>query len=446
MKFPLPEQDLILEWKRRLVFWSGAISVGVVAILFAVASEWANGVFHRLLAVSRYLPLLVTPLGLALIVFITRKYFPGSQGSGIPQVIASLDPKESSKIREQVLSLRVTTGKIMLTIAGLMCGTSVGREGPTVQIGASIMHKLGSLARFPKHDLEKGLILAGAAAGVAAAFNTPLAGIVFAIEEMSRSFEEHNSATILMTVIIAGITSLALLGNYSYFGHTSESMGFGKEWYVVIFCGIVGGLLGGAFSRALIEFNKGLAGRFGAWIRENPVAFAAVCGLLLALVGLASGNNTYGSGYSEAKSLLDGNSTLPESYGLLKMTATAVSYISGIPGGIMAPTLSAGAGFGANIAPLFASVPVGATIILGMVAYFAGVTQAPITAFVIVMEMTDNHEMVLPLMAAAFIAKVCSRLVCPTPIFHTMALNFVARPAPAKDFASKTAFINRESD
>ncbi|MCR4297795.1 MAG: chloride channel protein, partial [Gallionella sp.] len=258
-------------------------------------------------------------------------------------------------------------------------------------------------------------------------------------EEMSRSFEEHNSSTILMTVIIAGITSLALLGNYSYFGHTSETLEWGREWNVVVICGIAGGLLGGAFSRALIEVNKGLPGRMGEWMRAKPIEFAAACGLILALIGLASGNTTYGSGYIEAKSLLDGNAVLPESYGLLKMTATVVSYISGIPGGIMAPTLSAGAGFGANIAHFFTSVPAGAAIILGMVAYFAGVTQAPITAFVIVMEMTDNHEMILPLMAAAFIAKICSRLVCPTPLFHTMAKNFIRKPAPrAKDEESKS--------
>lgn len=430
---------MILDWKRRLVFWSGAVSVGLAAVFLAVAAEWANGIFHKILAISPYLPLLITPLGLAFVVYATRKFFPGSQGSGIPQVIASLDPKESSAIRERVLSLRVSAGKVMLTIFGLLCGASVGREGPTVQIGASIMHSLGNLARFPRHDLEKGLILAGAAAGVAAAFNTPLAGIVFAIEEMSRSFEEHNSSTILMTVIIAGISSLALLGNYSYFGHTSETLAFGKEWEVVVVCGILCGLLGGVFSRFLVEVNKGLAGRMGAWMRAKPIAFAAACGLMLALIGLASGNSSYGSGYSEAKTLLDGQAVLPEAYGLLKMVATVVSYVSGIPGGVMAPTLSAGAGFGANIAHFFTNAPAGASIILGMVAYFAGVTQAPITAFVIVMEMTDNHEMLLPLMAAAFIANLCSRLICPKPLFHTMAQNFISRPADvAKTEAGKT--------
>ena len=420
---------MIVWWKRRIVFLGGAISVGLVAILFAVICEWANSNFHKLLAVSPWLPLLVTPCGFALVVYLTRKYFAGAQGSGIPQVIAALD--EQSPIRDRLLSLRVTLGKILLTVMGFLFGASVGREGPTVQIGAAIMHNMGKLARFPSYDLDKGLILAGAAAGVAAAFNTPLAGIVFAIEEMSRSFEEHNSSTILMTVIIAGITSLALLGNYAYFGRTSETLAFGSDWNVVILCGVAGGVLGGAFSRMLIEVNKGLTGRLGGWMRHHPIRFAAACGLLVALIGLASFGNTYGSGYNEAKSMLDGNTALPENFGLLKMAATLVTYVSGIPGGIMAPTLSAGAGLGYNIAHIFSSVPLGAAMILGAVAYFAGVTQAPITAFVIVMEMTANHEMILPLMAAAFIAKLCSRAICPTPLFLTMSRNFSATIQPA---------------
>lgn len=418
------EAALIQDWRRRLVFFSGAIGVGVVAILFALGCEQANGVFHKMVSISPFLPLLVTPLGLAVVVLLTRKVFPGSQGSGIPQTIAALEPGLSEE-RSKLLSLRIAVGKMFLTMLGLMSGSSIGREGPTVQIGASIMHSMNRFAQFSKHDMERGLILAGGAAGVAAAFNTPLAGIVFAIEEMGRSFDQHNSSTILMTVIIAGITSLALLGNYSYFGHTSESLAFGTEWGVVIVCGIAGGLVGGVFSRSLIEVNKGLPGRIGVVLREHPVMAAAGCGLILALLGLASGNTIYGSGYTEAKQILNATGTLPEEYGLLKMAATLVSYISGIPGGIMAPSLSTGAGFGANIAHYMPSVPAGAAVTLGMVAYFSGATQVPITAFVIVMEMTDNHEMILPLMAASFIASACSKLVCPSSLFHTLSGNFV---------------------
>ena len=106
--------------------------MGLVAILFALACEWANGMFHRVLSISPYLPLLLTPVGLVLIVYVSRRFFPGSQGSGIPETIASLDPKESIQVREQVLSLRVAIGKIVLTIMGFFVGASVGREGPTV--------------------------------------------------------------------------------------------------------------------------------------------------------------------------------------------------------------------------------------------------------------------------------------------------------------------------
>jgi H+/Cl- antiporter ClcA len=128
---------------------------------------------------------------------------------------------------------------------GLLCGASVGREGPTVQIGASIMLAIG---RFSPRR-QPGLILAGAAAGVAAAFNTPLAGIVFGIEEMSRAFETRTSSLIIAAVIGAGLTSLALMGNYTYFGTSPMGLRNGIDWFAIPLCGEVGGLAGGLFSR-----------------------------------------------------------------------------------------------------------------------------------------------------------------------------------------------------
>lgn len=418
-------------WRRRIAFWGGGVSIGIVAILFALGSEQGNLLFNRLLAISPLLPLLVTPLGMALVLAISRRYFPGSQGSGIPQTIAAIKVLDSGG-RHSLLSLRIAAGKIFLTLLALTSGASVGREGPTVQIGASIMYTLSRFTRFSRPEMEKGLILAGGAAGVAAAFNTPLAGIVFAIEEMSRSFEERTSGTVLTTVIVSGLISLAWLGNYTYFGHTSAALDLGRGWIAVAVCGVAGGVMGGLFSRVLLAAASGLPGRVGRWMRDKPVRFAALCGFALALLGLLSGNATYGTGYPEARQLLEGGGSLSQSYGILKMLATIVSYISGIPGGIFAPSLAVGAGFGANLSVLVPFAPAGAVVILGMVAYFAGVVQAPITAFVIVMEMTDNSQLILPLMATAFIAHATSQLVCPKPLYKTLADGFMRRlEAPA---------------
>ena len=177
-------------------------------------------------------------------------------------------------------------------------------------------------------------------------------GIVFAIEEMSRSFEERTSGTIITAVIVAGAVTLAFMGDYTYFGHTSASFGFGEGWIAVGVCGVAGGLAGGIFSQLLVLSSRGLPGRLGAFARERPVAFGAACGLLLAVIGLASGGTTYGTGYHEARKIVESTEALPATYGMFKWLASLVSYISGIPGGLFSPSLAVGAGLGANLARL----------------------------------------------------------------------------------------------
>jgi H+/Cl- antiporter ClcA len=408
-------------WRSRIVFWSGGALVGLFAALFAILADEAQSVFRLVLARSPYWPLVLTPVGFALSVFLTRRFFPGSQGSGIPQAIAARALKDDAA-RARLVSVRIAVGKILLTLFGLVCGASVGREGPTVQVGASILHAAGRISG--RH--YQGVILAGGAAGVAAAFNTPLAGIVFAIEEMSRSFEQRTSGLVLTTVIIAGMASLALLGNYTYFGHSAASLATFREWLAVPLCGVLGGLLGGVFSCIVLTVSRMTKGPLRSFMNKQPVLFAAACGLLIALLGLASGNTIFGTGYREAKELLSGNAgDIPVTFGLLKMGATILSSISGLPGGIFAPSLAVGAGIGANLSALVPDIPVPAVVLLGMVGYFAGVVQAPITSFVIVMEMTDNHAMALPLMATAVIGYGVSRFIGTEPIYHALAQAFI---------------------
>jgi H+/Cl- antiporter ClcA len=416
-------------WRIRIIFWAGAVIVGLIASFFAQAADYSNALFQRLIAISPYLPLVVTPALIMLAAWLTKRVFPGAEGSGIPQCIAALDIHEES-VRAKLLSWRIAFGKIVLTLLGLLSGASIGREGPTVHIGAAVLFSLGRLGRFPFHYMDRGMILAGGAAGIAAAFNTPLAGILFAIEEMSRSFEERTSGTLITAVILAGITSIALLGNYTYLGIVPANVSVSTGLLPVLVCGVAGGLLGGLFSTLLLRGQKLIKPLY----RRRTLLVAGTCGLIIAVIGLISGGATYGSGYEAARALVQDTHGVNDSFPYLKLLATAVSYWSGIPGGIFAPSLATGAGLGAHLAQLFPHTDLAAVVLLGTVAYFAGVVQTPITAFVIVMEMTHNNDLLIPLMATAFIAYGASRLVCPRPIYQALAEDFLnAAPKPTAE-------------
>jgi H+/Cl- antiporter ClcA len=420
-------------WRLRLVFWGSALVVGAVAAGFALVARYADQFFHRFHGDSPMLAYALTPLGLAAVAYLTHRWFTGTEGSGIPQAIAAISMNNHA-LRSKVLSLKVALGKILLTTLGLLCGASIGREGPTVHIGASIMYSLRRIAPFRGKNMTRNLILAGGAAGISAAFNTPLAGILFAIEEMSRSYEHRTSGTLMISVVLAGITALVILGSYTYFGSTDAALPVSSAWLAVLLCGCVGGLLGGLFATGLIEGTR----RIAPWMRRYPVSIAFGCGLLLSLFGFLSGGATYGTGYEEAHHLVTAMGEPDLAFPLLKFLATLTSYLSGIPGGIFAPSLSIGAGLGADLAQLLPAAPIAAVVMLGMVGYFTGVVQTPITAFVIVMEMTDNSAMLLPLIATALIARSVSTLVCPRPIYQALADAYLQRNGDEAAGSGKT--------
>ncbi|MBK0022104.1 chloride channel protein [Brucella pseudogrignonensis] len=424
-------------WKPRLVFWCGAIAIGLISVGFAqaadIAQDWFKAITHSSESGWRnWLPLIITPLGFMLCSWIALRYFPGSGGSGIPQAIAArhlTDPED----RSLLLSIKVAFGKILLTIMGLFCGASIGREGPTVQIGASIMLQS---ARFGGMEQARGLILAGSAAGIAAAFNTPLAGIVFAIEEMGRAYAARTNGLVLSAVILAGLASLGLVGNYNYFGLTTVTVTTHIEWVLVIACGVIGGALGAIFSALALRIAKQTRRLMQKAPLRNSILFAGTCGFIIAIIGITSGGATFGTGYDQARSAVEGLS-LPPFYFIEKFLAGLLSMASGIPGGIFAPSLSVGAGLGSTIG-LVLGTSASLAAVLGMAGYFAGVVQAPMTAFVIILEMTGNHNNVIPLMCASMLGYGTARLISHEPLYHALSRTFVAdvlRQRRAKDRA-----------
>jgi H+/Cl- antiporter ClcA len=415
-------------WRRYGIFWLGAIAVGLVAVLYARLIDWGYDAFRSMQHRHAWLPLALTPAVAAVSAWLTRKFFRGAEGSGIPQVIATLHAKPALGAR--LLTLRILFGKIAVSFLGILGGLTIGREGPTVQVGAALMFNLRRL--YPRSNalIERQLVLAGAAAGLSAAFNTPLAGIVFAIEELTRSFEARASGVLITAIIIAGVIALGLNGNYTYFGRIQIGAHFPDLLAVaVLLTAIVTGVAGGIFGWLLLNTTRWIPAPLAELHRERPVAFAASCGLLIAVTGLISGGTTFGSGYAEARGLLDGREQLSMFYPFLKMISMIGSYLPGIPGGIFAPSLSIGAGFGNLLHLVFGGMQLQMLIALAMVGYLAAVTQSPITSFVIVMEMIDGHALVISLMATALIASRVARLLAP-PLYESLADRYMGALMP----------------
>lgn len=417
-------------WHERLVIWGAAVATGAVIVLFARLGDWTGEIFAHAHALSPWAGLLITPFAGMAIVAIARRWFPGSEGSGIPQTIAALEAAEGTVARGRFLSLRIAFGKLWLGTAALAGGFSVGREGPSVQMGASIMYSFRRLLPRGHSIRARDMMLAGGAAGIAAAFNTPLAGIVFAIEELSRRFEQRTNGVLLTAIVLAGLVSISLQGNYLYFGHLSVEMIDHRILWPVLICAIVCGTAGGIMSRLLLYSTTPWRGLLGRVRHGKPIIFAGLCGLVVALLGLLTHGEVHGSGYLTTQAMLSNDILVEWYYAPAKLLATVVSYFSGIPGGIFAPSLAIGAGIGRDLEPLLSDFAVAGSIYaLCMAAFMAAVTQAPITSFIIVMEMIDGHEMVLSLMAVTLLSSLVARIFSP-PLYHTLAQAMAFAPKP----------------
>ena len=420
-------------WTVRAVVVLLAAAAGLTVVGFTWLAEAAYGRFAALRALAWWSPLVWTPLCTAFIVWCTRRFAPGAAGSGIPQVMATLDTQVGDAQRGLFVSLRLSVAKILLTAGGLLGGLSLGREGPSVQIAAGVMLQARRLIPAGSAVGVHGLLVAGGAAGIAAAFNTPLGGVMFAIEELARAPEQRSSGLIIAGIVLAGLVGVSVHGNDAYFGVIhAPAPGIGLLLPGLLVA-VLSGLAGGLFSRLTIaSLAGGGPGRVSRWRARRPVAFAAACGLAVALIGIATGGAAFGSGYATTRTMVEGSAAMPFAYAPFKFLATWLTTWSGVPAGIFAPSLAIGAAFGNDVALLLYGVQVPALIALGMVGFLAAATQAPLTAFIIVMEMVDGHAMVLSLMACALVAFAVARLISP-PLYPTLARLQLGRiPAPER--------------
>lgn len=411
-----------VRFRTRLAILVGAVAIGLAATVFAAAADAAADLFAGYVARFPWAPLATTPLLFAALVWVTRRYVPLARGSGIPQVIAAqADPERATR---SLVSIPTVIGKALLTLAAVLGGASVGREGPTVQIAAAVMGLSHRLLRVP---LRGAVLIAGGAAGVAAAFNTPLAGLLFAIEELASAYEQRVTLLVIAAIVIAGMVAQSVQGDYVYFGVIGAHMPLATALVAVPLAGLVGGVAGGAFARLMLALATG-TNRVTTWSKRRPVAFAAACGLVVGALGIATGM-TWGTGYGAARAMIVGVDA-PLWFGPAKFATTLATAVAGLPGGIFAPSLAVGAGIGNLLRPLFPGSPASAIVILGMVGYFAGVVRAPLTAVIILSETTASRGLMLPMFATAFLADGASQLVCREKLYHGLSRTFAMRTTP----------------
>ncbi|MEY3965909.1 MAG: hypothetical protein RL263_1078, partial [Bacteroidota bacterium] len=244
----LPNDKWKLSVLSAIPFWVGAVLVGLIAVLYAQIFHWAEDAYLYLLRTFGLWMFVISPLFFVLSWYTVRRFAPLASGSGIPQVVASLEIVQSKKsdLLPLFLGLPVLIVKIVSSALMTLGGGVIGREGPTIQISASIFKWLYDIlpSWWPRIS-PKNMIMTGAAAGLAAAFNTPLGGLVFAIEELTKSHISNFKNSIFIGVVIAGITAQSLIGSYLYLGYpTAVDVSYSMAGLVILSSLIIGGLAG----------------------------------------------------------------------------------------------------------------------------------------------------------------------------------------------------------
>lgn len=408
-----------------IVILIAAVFVGFVAYYFAYMGRLSQLFFEKASQKTPWVFFLLPSIGLTIITLLRVKLFVGTEGTGIPQTIAALDMEKESD-RTKMLSIRILVGKIILTTFGLFSGASMGREGPTVQAGACIMFYCRKIVELPQHFVQRGLILAGGAAGIAAAFNAPIAGIVFSIEEIGRSFDKRNLGVILTVVLIACVVCIGLFGNYWFYGNVHTENASAAMWVFVPLIAVCMGVCGGLFSQLIVSLYP----RVSNLMTRRPIVAPVVIGLGIGFAAWLSNGTSFGTGFVEAQQMLVEHHEAAWYYAPLRLFVTALTLLSGIPGGLFDPSLSAGAGFGqwfTNLAHNFEwaqSVDSQLVMMVAMACFFAAVVQSPVTAVVIMVEMTNSVHATMPMLIGALIAYEISKCLCKQSIYTALASNY----------------------
>jgi len=408
-------------------FWIASGITGLAAVAYTRLFNASEVLLQKTLQWHDWLIFIAAPLNFLLAYYIVKIFAPTAGGSGIPQVMAAihLSSAKHEKSVFRLLNLRVAATKIVSCILMVLGGGAIGREGPTIQIAGSVFRSISK--RIPKswpRLSERSFILTGAAAGLAAAFNTPLGGIVFAIEELAKIHISSIRTALFTAVIIAGLTAQGLLGPYLYLGYPDVQNLKGVIFFGVIITAGVTGLMGGLMSKTtfkLLSWRKKLT-------NVRSILWIIFSGLVVASIAYFLNDGILGSGKDLMNQVLFSNQKhVGPGTAIVRTIGPIFSFGVGASGGIFAPSLAAGAAIGSYLAGIGGIVAANANIIIlsGMVGFLTGVTRTPFTSAILVLEMTDRHSVIFHLMLAALVSNIVAMLVDKHSLYERLKAMYI---------------------
>lgn len=409
-------------------FWIGSVITGIFAVLYAQIFLWGEKLMNLMMDWQAWSIFIMAPVCFVLSWWLVKKYAPYAKGSGIPQVMAAVElanPKEHHKIK-YLLSVKIIIFKMLSSVILVIGGGAIGREGPTIQIAGSVFRTVNEYlpSWWPKIS-KRNMIMTGAAAGLSAAFNTPLGGIVFAVEELAKTHINYFKTALFTAVIIAGLMAQTLAGSYLYLGYPKTAgVGLSIMFPVILVAGI-SGILASKLSVLMLKIN--------AWNKtlkndRQKIAFLIASALVIASLAYFVNREILGSG----KEIMDRTLFTADKHEdwyvpLLRMIGPALSFTSGGAGGIFAPALSAGASIGSVISGWIHLSPNETNVVIlgGMVAFLTGITRAPFTSAIIVLEMTDRHSLIFHLMLAGMVSSLISVMVSKKSLYDLLKNSYL---------------------
>jgi H+/Cl- antiporter ClcA len=396
-----------------------SIASVIVITFFLEVSDYAQHSFKNLIGTDPYLSFIITPIVFVGIVYVAKYYCHYVQGSGIPQLIAATDSRNKS-IREQLLSFRIALGKIGFIFLGMLGGAPIGIEGPSIHIGGSIFYGFNRFIKLNRKFLIHALIAIGGSAGLIVAFNAPIAGFLFAYEEIGRKLKKQ---ALILIAIMSGIVYLFAImyrGDVNYLTNLSTySLELTLVWQLLPLA-ILAGVLGGLFSKSTLF----LINKFITHSKLKVITIAVVLGFIVASFNYLSTGQVAGSGKDEVLLML-GGTDLGLDFVVMKYFATLTSLASTIPGGLFMPSISIGAGIGSEVASFYTQIDTQVIIIMTMIAYLSAVIRAPLTSVFVILEMTTTLHLLIPGLMIAFIANWISKQIFAQPIYEALADNYL---------------------